>query len=150
RWSLRWPNAESRSAPDSSAGCGSKSSRTSTGPPANKLAHRPPTAGRAPGGSSSYPAAAPAADVRPTGAPLSPPAALMVLASLPAAAPARTPAREAETLFELKVRPVLANTCFPCHGGKKVGGKLRVDSRAALLRGGESGPAVVPGDPDRS
>jgi hypothetical protein len=77
-------------------------------------------------------------------------AALTLLASLPAAAPARTPTREAEALFELKVRPVLANTCFPCHGGKKVAGKLRVDGRAALLKGGKSGPAIVPGDPDRS
>ena len=37
-------------------------------------------------------------------------------------------------------------TCFPCHGGKKVSGGLKVGSRAALLKGGDSGPAVVPFD----
>ncbi|MDR3637038.1 MAG: PSD1 and planctomycete cytochrome C domain-containing protein [Isosphaeraceae bacterium] len=53
-------------------------------------------------------------------------------------------------LFETQVRPVLVQTCFPCHGGKKTSGKLRVDSRAALLKGGTSGAAVVPGDPEGS
>ncbi|MFO0891335.1 MAG: c-type cytochrome domain-containing protein [Isosphaeraceae bacterium] len=52
--------------------------------------------------------------------------------------------------FELEIRPVLAQTCFPCHGGKKTSAGLRVDSRAALLRGGDAGPAVVPGDLERS
>src|SRR5207302_972432 len=41
-------------------------------------------------------------------------------------------------------------TCFPCHGGKKTGGGLRVDSREALVKGGEHGPAIVPGDPGAS
>jgi hypothetical protein len=57
---------------------------------------------------------------------------------------------DAETFFELKIRPTLAGTCFKCHGGEKVNGELRVDSRAALLKGGESGPAVVPGDAEKS
>jgi Protein of unknown function (DUF1553)/Protein of unknown function (DUF1549)/Planctomycete cytochrome C len=60
------------------------------------------------------------------------------------------PAGDAETFFETKVRPVLAGTCQRCHGDKKTGNGLRVDSREALLKGGDSGPAVVPGDPDRS
>jgi hypothetical protein len=55
-----------------------------------------------------------------------------------------------ETFFELKIRPVLAGTCFKCHGGQKTSSGLRVDSRDALLRGGETGPAVVPGQPDES
>jgi hypothetical protein len=37
-----------------------------------------------------------------------------------------------------------------CHGGKKISNELRVDSRDALLKGGKSGPALAPGDPDRS
>jgi hypothetical protein len=54
--------------------------------------------------------------------------------------------------FEKKVRPVLVERCLKCHGGSaaKPKGGLRLDSRAALLRGGQSGPALVPGDPDRS
>lgn len=53
-------------------------------------------------------------------------------------------------LFESKIRPVLADTCFRCHGDQKSGGMLRVDSREALLKGGDSGPAIVPGKPDDS
>jgi hypothetical protein len=63
---------------------------------------------------------------------------------------AQTRQPDAETFFELKVRPILAGRCFKCHGGDKVSGGLRVDSRAALLKGGDSGSAVVPGAPDRS
>jgi hypothetical protein len=55
-----------------------------------------------------------------------------------------------ETFFEAKIRPVLDGTCFKCHGGEKVRGGLRVDSRSALLQGGDSGPAVVPGDAEKS
>jgi hypothetical protein len=51
-----------------------------------------------------------------------------------------------ESFFELRIRPVLASKCIKCHGGAKTSGGLRLDSRAALLKGGEHGPAVVPGD----
>lgn len=53
-------------------------------------------------------------------------------------------------LFESKIRPVLVESCVKCHGEKKSKGNLRLDSRAALLQGGDSGPAVLPGDPQRS
>src|SRR5205823_2665936 len=52
--------------------------------------------------------------------------------------------------FEERVRPVLADRCFPCHGPEKQKGGLRLDSSAALLKGGGRGPAVVPGKPDES
>lgn len=52
--------------------------------------------------------------------------------------------------FETKIRPVLAGTCFKCHGGDNTSGELRVDSREALMRGGERGAAIVPGDADAS
>ncbi len=54
------------------------------------------------------------------------------------------------TFFEAKVRPVLVEQCASCHGAEKQSGGLRVDSRAAILEGGDLGPSVVPGDPDNS
>lgn len=56
----------------------------------------------------------------------------------------------AEDHFESKVRPVLVETCFRCHGDTKTAGALRLDSRDALMKGGDSGPAIVPGNPDES
>ncbi|HXX93367.1 MAG TPA: DUF1549 domain-containing protein, partial [Planctomycetota bacterium] len=52
--------------------------------------------------------------------------------------------------FEAKIRPVLLRTCFKCHGGDKTSGKLRVDSRESLLKGGKRGPSIIPGNPDGS
>jgi hypothetical protein len=52
--------------------------------------------------------------------------------------------------FEARIRPVLANTCFKCHGPDKAKSGLRVDSRPALMKGGERGPAIVPGQPGKS
>jgi cytochrome c553 len=66
------------------------------------------------------------------------------------AARAAAPDAASESFFELKVRPVLAGTCVKCHGEKKASGGLRLDSRKALLAGGEDGPVVVPGDPQGS
>jgi hypothetical protein len=55
-----------------------------------------------------------------------------------------------DDFFEVKIRPVLARTCFRCHGGQKTSGNLRVDSRESLLKGGDRGPAIVPGHADAS
>jgi cytochrome c553 len=63
---------------------------------------------------------------------------------------APAPPSSAARFFETRVRPVLANNCFRCHGEKKQKGKLRLDSLAAILGGGEQGPAVVPGRPEKS
>lgn len=52
--------------------------------------------------------------------------------------------------FEKHVRPLLINHCYDCHSGDEDNGGLRVDSGPALLRGGDSGPALVPGKPDKS
>jgi hypothetical protein len=60
------------------------------------------------------------------------------------------PTPEQTQFFESKVRPLLATRCFKCHGPKKQQSELRLDSRAALLQGGESGPAVEPGNPQES
>ena len=51
--------------------------------------------------------------------------------------------------FEAKIRPVLATHCYECHGHKEKGG-LKLDSREAILKGGDSGPALVPGKPKES
>jgi mono/diheme cytochrome c family protein len=56
----------------------------------------------------------------------------------------------ASEFFEKHVRPVLAERCYSCHGPKLQRGGLRLDSRQALLRGGDSGPAIVPGKPEAS
>ncbi|MFO0906256.1 MAG: PSD1 and planctomycete cytochrome C domain-containing protein [Pirellulales bacterium] len=55
-----------------------------------------------------------------------------------------------EEFFEKRVRPVLAGACFRCHGDPKVSGGLRVDSRDALAKGGESGPALDASTPAQS
>src|SRR5262249_45745715 len=46
-------------------------------------------------------------------------------------------------------RPVLAKNCFSCHTSSRMGG-LEMKSRESLTSGGNSGPAIAPGDPDRS
>ena len=62
----------------------------------------------------------------------------------------RPAAAAREKFFEQNVRPLLAEKCYSCHGTKKQKGGLRLDSIEAILKGGESGPAVVPGKPDES
>ena len=52
--------------------------------------------------------------------------------------------------FESAVRPVLVEHCQKCHGPAKQWNGLRLDSREAMLRGGDSGPAIVPGKPEES
>lgn len=52
--------------------------------------------------------------------------------------------------FEKQVRPVLVEQCYKCHGPEKQKGALRMDSRAAILKGTDEGPIVVPGKPDQS
>lgn len=72
------------------------------------------------------------------------------LAVLPAPAADKPSEAEQTRFFEQNVRPLLAEKCWKCHGEEKQRGGLRLDSLAAALKGGESGPAVVPGRPDES
>ena len=51
--------------------------------------------------------------------------------------------------FEAKIRPVLATHCFECHGNKDKGG-LKLNSREAALKGGDSGAVIVLGKPKQS
>ena len=54
--------------------------------------------------------------------------------------------------FERQIRPLLANKCYQCHSrqSKKAKGGLLLDSQEGLLKGGDSGPIFVTGDPDKS
>jgi mono/diheme cytochrome c family protein len=71
-----------------------------------------------------------------------------LLAALLHAAPP-TRAGASSSFFHERVQPVLAKRCYACHTEAQSGG-LRVDSRDALLKGGDTGTALVPGDPERS
>jgi hypothetical protein len=60
------------------------------------------------------------------------------------------PSPAAIQFFETKVRPVLADNCIKCHGEEKQKGNLRLDSLAALLAGGDQGPAIVAKQAEKS
>jgi hypothetical protein len=63
------------------------------------------------------------------------------------------PLTAAETaFFENKIRPVLVQNCYKCHSAEatKIKGGLLLDTRDALLKGGDTGPAIVPGEPEKS
>lgn len=59
---------------------------------------------------------------------------------------------EALEFFEKKIRPLLMDRCYECHSAqsKKLKGGLRLDSRDGVLKGGDSGPALMPGEPEKS
>src|ERR1700722_2872102 len=53
--------------------------------------------------------------------------------------------------FEKKIRPLLVDNCYNCHSANtNAKGGLRVDDRNGLIQGGNTGPAVVPGKPEKS
>ena len=63
----------------------------------------------------------------------------------------KSPGPDQEVFFRDKVLPLLESRCFECHGDDgEVEGELRLTSRKAMLTGGESGPAIVPSDPEKS
>src|SRR4051794_4385362 len=77
--------------------------------------------------------------------------AAICLASQSARAADEAAARAAaEEFFENRIRPVLVHKCLSCHGQQTAEHGLRLDSADALLKGGESGPAIVPGRADES
>jgi len=84
-------------------------------------------------------------------------AAALVLVSPVArsTAASATPAPEGVAFFEQKIRPVLLSACYECHSAEaKAKGKLKgglfLDTRTALLTGGDEGPAIIPGKADDS
>src|SRR5262245_32137205 len=78
----------------------------------------------------------------------------LLLIGLVAPASSHAGARDEEAaldFFEKKIRPLLSANCYNCHSASTNSrGGLRVDDRNGLLQGGGRGPAVVPGQPDRS
>jgi hypothetical protein len=60
------------------------------------------------------------------------------------------PAQGPDDFFEKEVRPLLVENCHKCHGNDKPKGGLRLTSRAAILKGGDSGPAAIAAKPDES
>src|SRR5687767_6633766 len=74
----------------------------------------------------------------------------LALASLSVAAIAVYSATPAIT-FEKDIRPILKAHCFDCHGeGEKLKGGLDLRLRRLMLKGGDEGPAIVLGKPDKS
>ena len=56
-----------------------------------------------------------------------------------------------EDIFESKIRPILVEHCYECHSAdKKQKGNLLLDTKDGTLKGGDTGPALVPGDPAKS
>src|SRR5437667_919766 len=54
--------------------------------------------------------------------------------------------------YEKQVQPILTENCYKCHSHQadKIKGSFVLDSREGLLKGGETGPAIVPGEPEKS
>src|SRR5688572_14442056 len=75
---------------------------------------------------------------------------LVIGTSTAADAPKLTSAQT--EFFETKVRPVLVENCYKCHsaGAEKIKGGLVLDTREGWMKGGDSGPALVPGKPEQS
>ena len=79
-------------------------------------------------------------------------AILLSSLSVNAAVPPSKPSAADLAFYEQTVKPVLASACFECpsHEAKKFKGGLVLDSTAAILKGGDTGPALVPGDVEKS
>ena len=76
----------------------------------------------------------------------------MLLATAWLRASAAIPASDDVEVFESRIRPIFAEHCYQCHSDKaeKLKGELRLDSPAAILKGGKSGPVIIPNQPDAS
>src|SRR5712671_4462086 len=75
----------------------------------------------------------------------------LMIAATPETAPGRF-SREQLDFFEKQVQPILSENCYKCHShqAEKIKGGLVLDSREAVLTGGDTGPAIVPSEPTKS
>ncbi|HYR58140.1 MAG TPA: DUF1549 domain-containing protein, partial [Chthoniobacteraceae bacterium] len=78
--------------------------------------------------------------------------AFISLGSLAFAAATAEPTKEQSEFFESKIRPILADNCYKCHSVEKgkAKGDLTMDTREGILKGGENGKIIEPGDPAKS
>jgi len=78
--------------------------------------------------------------------------ALLLAAGVEARQETAPPDAAGIEFFEQKVRPILVEKCYSCHSAtaEKLKGNLYLDTREGSLKGGDLGPSVVPGDPERS
>ncbi len=76
----------------------------------------------------------------------------LAMALLPLTAPAAAPDPAGVEFFEKRIRPIFVDHCYSCHsaGAEKVKGGFLLDTREGLLKGGDTGPALVPGDAEKS
>ncbi|MFM7076646.1 MAG: c-type cytochrome domain-containing protein, partial [Planctomycetaceae bacterium] len=77
-------------------------------------------------------------------------ASVLAPAARAAGEPAAAASPDGEALFAATVEPLLAARCLGCHGPDEAEGGLRLDLRAGWAEGGDSGPAILPGEPERS
>src|SRR3954470_14032277 len=68
----------------------------------------------------------------------------------PAADPVAKPTAAQIEFFETKVRPVLADHCYSCHGAKKQSAGIRFDTAAGIRAGADNGPLFAPGAPAKT
>lgn len=78
------------------------------------------------------------------------PFASWILLPLSLAMAQEPPSKQGVEYFEKHIRPILVEHCYECHSAKDVKGGLRLDHREAVLLGGDSGPALVAKEPDKS
>ena len=79
------------------------------------------------------------------------PIAFAVGAPAPDVSKLPPPAAKKDLTYDKDIKPLLQNSCLKCHGAEKPKAKYRVDSREAMIKGGESGdPAIVPGKSEKS
>src|SRR5665213_3974176 len=76
--------------------------------------------------------------------------ALVMLRGAAAQSPPPSHAQNQDLFFEARIRPLLIDNCLKCHGEEKQKGGLRLDSHAAILKGGKKGLVLTPGKPENS
>src|SRR5262245_32871501 len=79
---------------------------------------------------------------------------LLTLGALAVASSGATPQDDPKGVefYQKNILPILQGKCFKCHSkdAKKLKGKLRLDNKEDALKGGDTGPAIVPKDPAKS